>query len=523
MSGKNVVLYNPAYKPKPEPSSFLQPNQISELKGKSVAILDNSWWVWEKTLPTLRKALLTRYGVAKVSIYKVPRSSPATPDELKKIAEEVDCAIVGLAFGAPEIECIVEDAVALMKEGLPIVCIVVGQDPDITIWKKLMVSRNANIPFVTIPREPELLPVEEAIEMMEAIIDDLANTLKNPLMLQVEDVFNEPFLEVRDSLDEIYDIFYANGWTDGLPIIPPTQERVHKMLKYVGGNPEEVVGELPMLKGLATLGAIAANGVMAGCLPEHMPVLIAIVRASRGLGFGAIGPTMVIINGPIRKKLEINCSTGCMGPGRRSNAAIGRALQLMLRNIGGSSLFFMPDMTGHPASYTFCFGENEEESPWIPLHMERGFSRETSTVTVAGIYPASIIQSATYTYDWETIIRVLADSTTYLGNSGMLYGSGRESAGRMWVFLTPELAERLASAGLSKRKVKEHIWEKARFPVSQYPPNFVPYPHHLLVKNGEVQAMRSPEDVNVVVVASRPGRYYAMTINGGAGTTVPIT
>lgn len=524
MGGGKIRLYNPAYKPKPDPSTFLQPKSIPDLKGKFVAILDNSWWIWEQTLPVLSEALLKRYGAAKVFVHKVPRSSPAPTDELKRIAGEVDCAILSLAFGAPEIMCVVENAVTLMKEGLPLVCIVVGQDPDFLIWKKLLLAKRANIPFVTIPREPESLSVEEASEMMCAIIDKTVTVLREPPISQVEETFLESIIELpASSLDEIYDFMYKQGWTDGLPIIPPTEERVRKMLAFIHeDDPEKEIGIIPPLGSVATLGAVAANAVMAGCLPEYMPIIIAMVKACRSIGYHAIGPLMTIINGPIRKKVDVNYSTGCLGPGKRSNATLGRFLQLITCNIGETRLFLMPDMTSHPASYTFCFGENEEENPWEPLHVERGFARDTSTVTVTGIYPASIIQCATYTYDWDTILTVLANSITYYGNSGMLYGSGREGRGRVWVLLTPELAKRFATIGLSKRDVKEYVWEKARFPVSQYPQKFVPYPHHLLVKDGEVYVIREPDDVMVLVIASQPGRYYAMTITGGAGETVPI-
>jgi hypothetical protein len=288
------------------------------------------------------------------------------------------------------------------------------------------------------------------------------------------------------------------------------------MLAYVHGGAEEVVGELPPLRGVATLGNIAANAVMAGCLPEHMPVLMAQVRACGEIaisltatltGAGAIVAPMTIINGPIRHKLDINCSRSLMGPGRRSNAALGRALQFMLRNIGGATLSItMLDYMSQPAGYTFCFGENEEESPWEPLHVERGFSRETSTVTVASI--SSLIQNATYTYDLKTILTVLADSLAHFGSHTVIHGEGT-----VWVFISPEHAKQLASYGFTKKDVKEFIWEKARIPVSQFPEKLVAYPHHLLETNGQVRVVNRPDDIKVLVVAG-PGRYYALCMVG---------
>jgi len=223
-------------------------------------------------------------------------------------------------------------------------------------------------------------------------------------------------------------------------------------------------------------------------------------------GYAPMTP-VCIVNGPARNELDINCSNGLLGPGRRSNATLGRALQFMLRNIGGATLrVTMPDYMSHPGRYTFCFGENEEENPWEPLHVERGFSRQTSTVTVTSV--SSIIQNATYTYDWQTILTVLADSMAYFGCHTVLQGTGI-----VWVFITPEHANRFAKYGLSKRNVKEFIWEKARIPISQFPEKLVPYPHHLLESNGQVRVVNSPDDV-MVVVAGGPGRYYALCMVG---------
>ena len=135
----------------------------------------------------------------------------------------------------------------------------------------------------------------------------------------------------------------------------------------------------------------------------------------------------------------------------------------MMRNIGGATPRITQTVAmSQPARYTFCFGENEEESPWEPLHVERGFSRETSTVTVGVV--SSFINNATYTYDWKTILTVLADSMAHFGNNIVLQGGGR-----VWVLFNAEQATRLASYGLSKRDVKEYIWEKARFLSLSFP------------------------------------------------------
>ena len=200
-------------------------------------------------------------------------------------------------------------------------------------------------------------------------------------------------VELPDSLEEVYEYVCSQKWGDGLPIIPPTEERVWKFIDYIDREPDEILGEMPPVDGIVTIEKIAINAVMAGCLPEYMPVLIAAVEAMLEPEFNlqAIQATtnpaapLAIINGPIRHQFNINCGRGCLGPGWRANATIGRAIRLILINIGGG----LPGVTdkathGMPGKYCFCFGEDEEGNPWEPLHVERGFDKETSTVTIAG-------------------------------------------------------------------------------------------------------------------------------------------
>ena len=196
-------------------------------------------------------------------------------------------------------------------------------------------------------------------------------------------------IEVDDDIWAAKAFFEEKGWGDGLPIIPPTEERVAQMLA-AQRKPDEMIGAVPPRWAQATVEKIAINGVMAGCKPEYMPVLIAAVEALTDpkLNLYALqattgGPAvMIIINGPIRKKLNINGGPNALGEGWRANATIGRFVQLVKRNIGGS----YPGTTckatlGWPGKYSICVGENEEGSPWEPLHVERGFKAEQSTVT----------------------------------------------------------------------------------------------------------------------------------------------
>jgi hypothetical protein len=250
---------------------------------------------------------------------------------------------------------------------------------------------------------------------------------------------------------------------------------------------------------------------MAGCLPEYMPLLMAQAQACRDIEISlpiglmnTLGTLISIVNGPVRKKLDINCSRGLFGPGRRSNAALGRALQFMVRNIGGATSQITRSNMSQPGCYTFCFGENEEESPWESFHVEHGFSSGTSTVTITSV--TSVIQVATYTFDWRTMLDVFAESSAYYGSNIILQG-----AGEIWVFITPHHARQFANQGLSKQDVKEYIWQKARFPKAPFPENLVPYPHHLLGNDEEVFVVASPDDIHIVVVGA-PGLFYGVVM-----------
>ncbi len=188
-------------------------------------------------------------------------------------------------------------------------------------------------------------------------------------------------------------LFYfvmAQGWSDGLPVLPPTRAAVSAMIGACGLKRDHVLGTMPPLNGIATVEKIAANAVMAGCLPEYFPLVLAGVTGMLQPGFnldgvqtttGNVAP-LVIVNGPCRKTLEINCGANVLGQGWRANATIGRAIRFVMTNIGGAVPGLYDKSTvGQPAKYTFCIGENEEENPWESLHVERGFNREADAIS----------------------------------------------------------------------------------------------------------------------------------------------
>ena len=276
-------------------------------------------------------------------------------------------------------------------------------------------------------------------------------------------------IQVADSIDTVNNLFYERGWTDGLPIIPPTEERVREMLAATGRNSQEVIATLPPRSAPATVEKIAINSVMAGCLPEYMPVLIAAVEAMAEEKFNLLGvqatthpcSPLIIVNGPIAQKLKINGQGNAFGPGARANATIGRAIRLILLNIGGGIPIQVDKAThGQPSKYTYCAAENEEEHPWQPLHVERGFKPEDNTVTVfAAEGPHNINDHDSIT--GKGILMTAAATMATAGNNNLTLLKGEPI-----LILGPEHASNVAQDGFSKEQVKDFIFEHARLPLN---------------------------------------------------------
>jgi hypothetical protein len=307
-------------------------------------------------------------------------------------------------------------------------------------------------------------------------------------------------IEVGDDLWAVNAFFEEKGWTDGLPIIPPTEERVAQMLEAVKRNPQDVIGAVPPRWARATVEKIAINAVMAGCLPQYMPVLIAAAEALTdpklnlySLQATTGGPAiMLIVNGPIRKQLNINGGSNVLGEGWRANATIGRCVRLIQRNIGGS----YPGTTckatlGWPGKYSLCIAENEEASPWEPLHVERGFAADASTVTAISA-DSSIRASDLDSTKGKSILTNFAHR--------MDGPSGPEAV----MVICPEHAKIIAGDGFSKRDVKKFVWERAGYRMRDVPDETFNQrvkrrPDLKLTRDSVIPVTDKPEDILVVV------------------------
>jgi len=327
---------------------------------------------------------------------------------------------------------------------------------------------------------------------------------------------------LRDEASAVEE-FHARGWTDGLPVIIPTPERVEEMVFASGLAPELSLGAVGPAFGEATVEKVAANAVMAGCLPEHFPVVVAAVRAVCDERFDLatlqatthpIGP-VIIVNGPARYSCgRVASGRGCLGPGHRANAVIGRALRLTMINIGGGR----PGTTdmalhGSPAKFTCCFAEDEESSPFPPLHVSRGYRPDQSAVTILGVdAPHSVIMNP---YDEgpeaaERMLRTLAGAIANAGSNNTYFG-----AGTTLVLLNPAHARVLAGK-YDRAGVQSRLHELAATPrrvLDTYASFKKSRPGS---EDRLVRAIRSPDRV-VVAVAGGEGLYSAVFNTWGGG------
>ena len=323
-----------------------------------------------------------------------------------------------------------------------------------------------------------------------------------------------PLVESDDDLDAINRLFRERRWTDGLPIVPPTQERVERMLRGTTRARDEVVSRIAPGFGAATVERIAINAVMAGCDPEYLPVLIAAADglADPKLNLQGIQATTnpvtiwLIVNGPKAKQLEVACGMNCIGQGYWANATLGRALRLMLQNVGRALPGEMDRATqGQPGKFSFCCAENEAESPWEPLHVERGFRRGQSTVTLVGA--AGTLNMNTHAKDQADLIRSFADAMAHAPSNDYNHG------GEPWIILGPEHAHVLHAAGLTKAEVKRRLFEESRMSASRLTAKdfertlFTREPELGKITRDTMLAIsRTPDEIGIIV-AGGPGTH----------------
>ena len=310
-----------------------------------------------------------------------------------------------------------------------------------------------------------------------------------------------------DELEEMFE----RGWTDGLPVIPPTSARVEAML--ADHDPDELLGEMAPAMARVTLERVAACAVLAGCRPEYFPVVVAAVQASLEPTFNVGGQAVttqpvgqvLVVNGPVREAIGLNGSTGALGPGWRANMTIGRALRLVISLTGGGFPGRLDrSALANPGKVGLCFAEDEEVSPWEPLHVERGHAAARSVVTVFGADAPLSISDHRSTSP-EELARVLGEAAaaTWSPNWWPLGGTS------LFV-LCPEHARSFAEWGWSKQQLREAMFEAVRRPAAslrwgETTPLVQAAPDDQLVGKWS-----RPEDIVIVVAGGEAGRFSAV-------------
>ena len=323
------------------------------------------------------------------------------------------------------------------------------------------------------------------------------------------------------------EIWFERGVTDGLPVVPPTRERVEAMLGGTRRDRTELLGEMPPNLGRVTVEKAAINAVMAGCRPDYLPVVLAAAECACDPAFNLHGVStsthfsapLILVNGPIRTRIGMNASFGVFGPGYRANATIGRALRLLMINVGGVRPGEISMSTfGHPGRYTYCIAEHEEASPWPPFHATRGLAPSISAVTLfAGDAPHGISDHASRT------ARGLTGSLGW-SMAGLWNSKHFPLYSHTMLIVGPEHARTFADDGWSREDLARELFERIRVPYHTVVPDedhgegtnlrFARTPP---AADDLVPKFPSPDEIHIVVAGGTAGR-FSVAVPGWLGT-----
>jgi hypothetical protein len=311
---------------------------------------------------------------------------------------------------------------------------------------------------------------------------------------------------VVSDLAQAMDLCYERGWTDGLPVAPPTEPAVGRMLDAAGLAPDAQLAFITNRQVAVTAEKVAINAVMAGCLPEYMPVVVAAVEAIADPLWGYHGPAtstggagpLLIVNGPIARRLEMNCEDNLFGPGWRSNATIGRAIRLVMRNVIGTLPGLLDRGTlGHPGKYSYVIAENEAESPWIPFHVQRGLRPEQSAVTVlAAEAPRQWYNQLSSTP--EGVLRTVCDD--------MRHHNSTNGQPQYALVLAGEHMRTIANGGWTKADIQKFVFENTQNSVA-----------HIKRMERLAGAVTPPDETTMRPLLAQPDDLFVIAAGGRAG------
>ncbi len=501
------------------------------LRGAHVALVDNQRPAAKAIMDAARRHL-EGLGARVTVVAKRHGSAPLDDAQQQRIRRECKAVVLGVGDHRPSALYAGYEAASLEREGLPAVVLCTSDFP----LHAQVVTTSMGVPglpvVVASPSDGAWLGALAVVLTGTPEALDAAYQGRYCSRAQAEAYLGlvshgQPMATSVVRMDGGYDGFHALAarwrWSDGLPVFPPTPERVASMVQVSRRAPGEVVALVPPRFGEATVERVAANAVMAGCLPREMPALIAAVQALSRPGMNAFGlllgtgpqAPMVCVNGPARKALEINSSHNVLGAGRAANGTVARALRFVIANVGGC----IPEITdlaamGSPTKYAFCFGENEEESAWPGLHTTRGLPKEASAVTVSLVRGVFDISSAAVTPD--EIVKALAQGMSVRSTANLYYG------GEMVLLLCLQWAKALQAAGVSRADLQRRIFDALQVPLSSLTrPDldalraFRSDEFPDLDTRSWVPPVRNPDDILIVVTGGAPGPHSACCPTSG--------
>lgn len=330
---------------------------------------------------------------------------------------------------------------------------------------------------------------------------------------------------------DLVEWYFEQGFSDGLPVVPPTADKLHATLEILGGDAELIECRVPPRWANLTRHVLAVNIVMSGCKPEYASIVRSAMLALCDPHFNLNGvqstthvaSPLVVVNGPIRNKIGMNSGANVFGSGNRPNATIGRAIRLVLLNVGGADPGGLDKSTlGHPGKYTYCIAENEESSPWAPYHVEQGYDADHSTVfAIACEAPHSVTNHIAN--DPEGILDSIASSMSTIAHNNAV------SSGSCGVIIGPEHASTIASKGWTRDDVRNYLWSNTTNTFGQ-----ISFNHrygHIYNRNlprwykrdssARVPIVPSPNDLHLFVAGGEAGRFSAF-IPGWGHMTSPV-
>jgi hypothetical protein len=487
------------------PAAIPLARRLSALRGKRLAFIDNSKCNADLFIERLASGLAERYAaVAGPVLRKGAPKDRLSDGDLANLAQ---CDAVVQCFGdcGTSTSISVADAVEMERRGIP----------TVTVFSTAFASaaRNqaagrgmADLPLARIPHPMHTAARTLVAERADAVLDTLAERLTRGADAAVAPETVDGGCGANELDDQ--ELMFARGWTDGLPVVIPTAEKVAAMVAACGRDAADPIGPFPPRWRRAMIEKVAINAVMAGCRPEYFPVVLAALDAALDNDCQLYGiqtatnttAPLFIVNGPIVKELDINARGNVFGQGARANATIGRAVQLVLRNIGGD-LPGETDMSTHGQAGKFgaCIAEAEDDSPWSPFHVDAGFAAADSTVTVIG---ASAPQNI-FTYGCETgqdILEHFIGAALGLGHNNIIFPTGP-----LFV-VSPEHAATMARDGIGKKDIQNALFERARIPLARFAARSVKGLHHRRARwfaevgdAGHIGIADRPQDVHIVV------------------------